>query len=291
MTHQDAQAFLAELPEVRNDLPFAPALLHDLFVQTEQGSVASLEEIARTISGDQGLSARILQLANSAFYGLQSEVSTVSRAATVLGLREIRNMVLALGVRGLADKRRLPGEFDLLSYWKHQIQVAVAARRLGQMLGSDRAEILFTAGLLHDLGKLICALYRPDHWLAMAELAESDELEDAEAEQQHWGLDHAIIGGLILKSWEMPGDLVEPVNWHHAPELAGESGLEAGILCLADTLAHFMAEDGDPEDDTVLAERLRSQLEEHELDLEVVLDEVGDALLDESMDHMANLLA
>lgn len=289
MSHQDAQAFLAELPEVKNDLPFSPALLHDLFLQTEQGSICSIEDIARTISGDQGLAARVLRLANSAFYGLQSEVGTVSRAATVLGLREIRNMVLALGVRGLSERRALPEGFDLRAYWMHQLQVAVAARRLAQMTGSERSEVLFTAGLLHDLGKLVCALYRPDHWRAMCELADTGDLEDVEAEEAHWGLDHAIVGGLLLKTWTLPADLVEPVNWHHAPELAGESDQEAGILALADVFAHYWA-DKEKGDESPWTERLHALLDEFELDFEVVEEEVGDALEDESMDAFAAML-
>ena len=291
MSHQDAQAFLAELPEVRNDLPFSPTLLHDLFLQTEQGSVASIEDIAKTISGDQGLAARVLQLANSAFYGLQSEVSTVSRAATVLGLKEIRNLVLALGVRGLSMRRPLPDGFDLRAYWKHQLQVAVAARRLGQVTGSDRAETLFTAGLLHDLGKLVCALYRPDHWRAMTELAEARDLEDVEAEDAHWGLDHAIIGGLLLKTWTLPADLVEPVNWHHAPELAGESGQEACVLALADAFAHLWAGQDEAGEDSPLGRRLAALLDELDLDREALEEEIGDALEDESMDNFAAMLA
>ncbi len=290
MTHQEAQAFLAELPEVKNDLPFSPTLLHDLFLQTEQGSIASLQDIARTISGDQGLAARVLRLANSAFYGLQSEVSTVSRAATVLGLKEIRNLVLALGVRGLSQRHPLPDTLDIHAYWRHQLQVAVAARRLGQMAGSERAETLFTAGLLHDLGKLVCALYRPDHWQAMRNLAESQDLEDVDAEESHWGLDHAIVGGLLLKTWALPTDLVESVNWHHAPELAGEWGQEASLLALADAVAHLWGDGLEPSDDCPVTKRFRALLEDLDLDQEAVEGEVGEALEDENMDRFAAML-
>lgn len=237
MNREKAQRFLAELPGVRNDLPFSPVLLQKLFMQTGESSVASMQQIAETISRDQGLTAKLLAVANSAFYGLQAQVTTVQRAATVLGLREIRNIVLAIGIRALGGRRPVPREFDLAAYWRHQFFVALASKTLAGDCGLDPDQ-LFTAGLLHDLGKLIVAMYRPEDWKEIHQLAAVRSLPDAVAEDLYWGLEHGVIGGLVLGSWDLPPEIAEPVNWHHAPALAPFFGREASVIGLADALVH-----------------------------------------------------
>jgi putative nucleotidyltransferase with HDIG domain len=220
MNHDRIQQFLSELPRMREDLPFSPEVLKRLFFQTGNGSMASLEDVGETLSKDQGLTTRILSLANSAYYGLQAEVQAVPRAAAVLGMAEIRNIVLALGVNGLTNKYKTPGEFNLCSYWAHQFLVAMVAKELSHMVGVGNPDNLFTVGLLHDIGKLIKALKRPEDWEAIHDMAEDGEMSDSEAEEEYWGLDHAVVGALVLRSWDLPDDLVEPVNWHHSPALS-----------------------------------------------------------------------
>ncbi len=265
MNQEKIQSFLRELPKMREDLPFSPEVLKKLFVQTGNNSLASLEEVGNTLSKDQGLTTRILSLANSAYYGLQSEVKSVSRAAAVLGMAEIRNIVLALGINGLTAKYVMPSEFELDEYWKHQFLVAMIAKELSHMTDVGKPDNMFTVGMLHDIGKLITAMRRPEDWQAIRDLAEADELSDAEAEDEYWGLDHAVVGALVLKSWNLPPDLVEPVNWHHAPELSPEHSSESTLIALANAAAHAV-------DDSEGSSRAR--VESLCLDLEVDMDEV-----------------
>lgn len=240
MYQERVQEFLQELPTLREDLPFSPTLLKKLFEQTGNDSVSSLEEIAETMSQDQGLTTRVLSLANSAYYGLQAEVSSVSRASAVLGLAEIRNIVLSLGVNGLAEKYPLPSTFDLTAYWRHQFLVGTFAQSVSREVGEGKPGSLFTAGLLHDIGKLIVALKRPEDWDRIQGIREEQDCTDGEAEDEYWGLDHAVVGALLLKYWDLPPDLVEPVNWHHSPALAPEQQSAASIICLADALVHCL---------------------------------------------------
>jgi len=130
MNQERGQGFLLELPTLRLELPFSPILLNKLFIQTGDGSMAPLEDIAETIGKDQGLTAKVLTMANSAFYGLQSEVRTVNRAVTVLGLNEVRTLILALGVRHIATLHPLPKGFDISAYFEHQLAVGLAAKEL-----------------------------------------------------------------------------------------------------------------------------------------------------------------
>ncbi len=237
MTQERGQRFLLELPSVKNDLPYSPDLLSRLFTLTGEDGLSPLGAIAAAVAEDQGLSARLLAMANSAYYGLQAQVATVGRAVAVLGLREVRSLVLALGMRGLLDARPLPEGFAFAPYLDHQLAVAGAARALARTSAAMDPDDAFTAGLLHDLGKLLTALYRPEDWRTQAALAAAEAIPWHEAEERHWGLDHGLIGGMVLRSWNLPEALTEPVNWHHAPTAAPERPLPCALLGLADALA------------------------------------------------------
>lgn len=229
-----AQALLDELLRRPPQLPYDPGLLRELFDSTRDDSMAPLAVVAGVVNKAQGLAARVLSLANSAYYGLQSEVTSVQRAVAVLGMAEIRALVLALGVSRMIDRSRLPAAFDLREYWGHQLSVAAGCRLLARRVPGCDAETCYTAGLLHDLGKLLIAAYRPDNWAAIRQLAADANLTDSEAEERQLGLDHGVVGARLLSFWDLPMALTEPVNWHHAPHLAGEYERAALVVHVAD---------------------------------------------------------
>ncbi|WP_419787429.1 HDOD domain-containing protein [Pseudodesulfovibrio sp.] len=286
--HQDnVQAFLRELPRMREDLPFSPEVLGQLYIQTSGSSLSSLEEVGQTLSKDQGLTTRILSMANSAYYGLQAEVRSVSRAAAVLGLGEIRNIVLALGIHGLSCKYAIPEDFDLGEYWKHQFLVGMIARELSHIIAMGKPDTMFTVGMLHDIGKLIIALRRPDDWQAIHDMLEDDEdLTAVEAEDAYWGLDHAVVGALVLKSWDLPADLVEPVNWHHAPELSPDHSGESMLVALADYAARAVA---DP--DGAAARRAEKLCPDLEVDFDEIMETAEELADSEDIEQFVSLLS
>jgi len=286
MNQERIQSFLRELPKMREDLPFSPEVLKKLFVQTGDGSMASLEEVGETLSKDQGLTTRILSLANSAYYGLQAEVQAVPRAAAVLGMAEIRNIVLTLGVNGLTDKYDMPKDFELGEYWKHQFFVAMISKELSRMTDVGNPDNLFTVGLLHDIGKLITAMRRPDDWQAMHDLAETEEIFDAEAEDEYWGLDHAVVGSLVLKSWDLPANLVEPVNWHHSPALAPEHSNESTVVCLANCVAHAVEDPDGP-----YVDKVEQLCPEVEIDMDEVMVAAEELFESDDIEQFVKLLS
>lgn len=229
-----AQALLDELLRHPPELPYDPGLLRELFDTTRDDSLAPLSAVAGVVNKAQGLATRVLSLANSAYYGLQSEVTSVQRAVAVLGMAEIRALVLALGVSRMIDRSRLPAGFDLREYWIHQLSVAAGCRLLARRLPGCDAETCYTAGLLHDLGKLLIAAYRPDDWAAIRQMARDENLMDSEAEELRLGLDHGVVGARLLSFWDLPMALTEPINWHHAPHLAGEHERAALVVHVAD---------------------------------------------------------
>jgi HD-like signal output (HDOD) protein len=244
MSDERGQQFLLDLPGLRHELPYSPALLTTLYTQTGQNSSTPLDEIAETLSRDQGLTAKILTMANSAFYGLQQEVTTVSRAIAVLGLNEVRALVLAVGVKALTKNKHFPQEFKVDEYWEHQLSVALIARFLAPFMGGLDGDNLFTAGILHDLGKLLTALHSAEDWRAIQTLAVSKNISYSEAEEEHWGIEHGVIGSMVMGTWNLPGDLIEPVNWHHAPMHSPSHRRQALVLCVADALAHVAIDPG-----------------------------------------------
>ncbi|MCC6207611.1 MAG: HDOD domain-containing protein [Gammaproteobacteria bacterium] len=203
---------------------------------------SSNRDIANVIGEDPGLSARLLRVANSAFYGFPSKIDTITRAVTVIGGKQLRDISLATTVIDLF--KGLPQELvSMESFWRHSIACAVAARILATYRRASNVEHFFVVGLLHDLGCLIMYSEIPDQCREV--FAERDR-EGAllyPLERKLLGFDHADVGGLLLDSWKLPSALSQPVTHHHRPgRLQGqpEIGVTAAIIHLADILAHAM---------------------------------------------------
>lgn len=258
--HDKAQVFLATLSENCPDLPFEPTLLPELFTSTSESSDKPLNYIVGLVERSQGLAARILRVANSAYYGMQTAVSSLPHAVRLLGLNEVRNIILQLGVTSIMRQLHFPKGFNFDQLWEHQLRTAgfakeiaraIPAKSLGCTVSPDD---IYAAGLLHDLGKTMLAANCPDDWLAIRDLASCEEISFHKAEEDYWGVDHAVAGARLLTFWGLPQSLTELVNWHHAFTLSTEEHRTATqALAAANVLAHqpvetFTATRGDNEE-------------------------------------------
>jgi putative nucleotidyltransferase with HDIG domain len=197
-------------------------------------SVSQIEAILRH---DAGLTANILKLANSAYFGIPSKVGSVRQAVLILGLKRLIQMVIASCVSAIMDKP-VPG-YDLPpgELWRHSIAVSVAAEGLIKELDIGATEEIFTAALLHDVGKLVLGTFVKDDFKKIEAALEKDVSFEA-AEDMVLGTNHADIGAEILTQWCLPSDIVKAVRWHHTPESAdGEDTMldivhVANVLCL-----------------------------------------------------------
>lgn len=243
--HDKAQVFLATLSENCPDLPFEPTLLPELFASTSANSGKSLIHIAGLVEKSQGLAARILRVANSAYYGIQTAVSSLPYAVRLLGLNEVRNIILQLGVTSIIRQLNFPKGFNFEKLWEHQLRTASFAKEIAlaipeKSLGHTvTPDDIYAAGLLHDLGKTMLATICPEDWLAIWDLAACEEISFYKAEESYWGVDHAVAGARLLTFWGLPPSLSELVNWHHAPALATEEyRIASQVLAAANMLAH-----------------------------------------------------
>jgi putative nucleotidyltransferase with HDIG domain len=215
-------------------LPALPAVVTDLLASFDNEDV-DVGALARQIARDQALAARLLRVANSSFYGLQTRVSSINEAVVVLGFRAVRSMVIAVGVGGVFRAELCPG-FGVQAHVRHGVGVGLAARALA-LATRHNPEIAFTGGILHDIGKLVLASCFASQYSAALAYRERHDCPVVIAERDVLGLDHAIVGGLLADAWHFPPDLRSAVADHHAPAAATADSL-ADLIHVADGIAH-----------------------------------------------------
>ncbi|MCP4292271.1 MAG: HDOD domain-containing protein [bacterium] len=218
---------------VMRNLPPLPAVTQQLMaVMRDEDS--SADDVTKVLSGDGILAGKVLKLVNSSFYGVPTEVSTISRAVVILGFTGIRNLALGFGtVEALSG---MDSEQDMSSYWSHAMATAVAAQSLAPFV--DRRtdpEEAFIAGLLHDIGTYVFAAAVPDASKTILETPAADRLQ---VEHELTGFTHAHVGQGLLKFWELPDAFSNAARYHHDVDVAagGEQPL-TNLVALADILA------------------------------------------------------
>ncbi len=235
----DAEERLQRLVREVRDLPALPASTMQV-MRLADDPRTNAADIARALSMDQAMTARLLKLANSAFYGGLRRVATVTDAVVLLGQRTVRNMAMALSCQEVLG-RALPGYgLDTGDLWRHSFCCAYAAQSLARRAGYRVAEEAFVGGLLHDIGKVILNLYLQAEFAKVSKLASLASLPFMEAERLVLGFDHAEAGARVLEKWNLPASLVGCVRFHHAPQDQPEPSALTAIVHLADVQCLLM---------------------------------------------------
>ena len=259
----------ARVVEVIGDLPALPMVVGEVLTALQSPN-AGAEDIAPIIEQDAALSAKLLRLSNSAFFGYERSVGSVLQATVILGLQQVGYVTLSFSVT--AELSRVAQHLDFVRFSQHSLACGIATRLLARELRLPDSDNAFVVGMLHDVGQVVLGVADPGPW---AELEEAEPTVESrlDAERAIWGVDHAEAGALLAEKWGLPDDIVEDIRSHHAP--VGERILRRReAVAIADFAAHKLGFPGlarHPADPN-MAEAAQPHLEM--IDAEVVTDSV-----------------
>lgn len=237
---------LDEVVSGLQDLPSLPAIVMELLASIDQED-ADISVLARKVSHDQALTAKTLRLANSSAYGLQVKVTTIQQAITFVGFQTTRNLITAAAVTGCFAEGRCAG-FNHKAFWRHSIATAACARVLARRLRFNQ-DYAFTAGLLHDIGRLVLISTYPQHYAEAIAWRAAQDCELLAAEHAVLGVDHVAAGVALAEHWNFSDTMRLAIAHHHAPEAPG-AGLLATIIHVANAIVHAL-DIADEEDELV----------------------------------------
>jgi putative nucleotidyltransferase with HDIG domain len=226
------------------DLPSLPAVVMELLTSIDQEDV-DIAVLAKKVSHDAALTAKTLRLANSSLYGLQVKVTTIQQAITYLGFQTTRNLITAAAVTGCFAEGQCRG-FDDKAFWRHSIATAACCKVIARRLHFNQ-DYAFTAGLLHDIGRLVLVSTFPrDYEAVMAWRSEHDSTV-LEAERAVTGVDHVLAGMTLAEHWHFSTTMKLAIEHHHEPD-AGGAGLLAAIVHVANAIVHALDIAGDDDE-------------------------------------------
>lgn len=195
----------------------------------------SAKDIGKVIGKDPALSIRLLKIVNSSLYGFQSKVDRISRAITIVGIDELKNLVVATSV--VNKFKKIPSDLiDMTDFWLRSVKCGVVAKHLAVQSSVLHRERLFLAGLLHDIGSLVFYYKLPEESMKVLRKANHNRKKVGQLEQEIIGFTHAELGGLLIKTWGLPESLHESVNCYLTPHTAHVHKLDAYLVSLATRL-------------------------------------------------------
>lgn len=239
MAFADRPVYTLEWLVDRTSTVYSLPLFYERLNEAINHPRTSIDDIARIIIEDQGLTARLLRLANSPMFGYFGKVDSINKAVTIIGTQQLRDLALAASVMGVFTG--IPEELlSMKAFWRHSVACGILARALATLRRETNVERFFVAGILHDIGQLMLATTLPPVMQELIETCRSEEALFFDIEQQRLGFDHAEAGGALLRSWKIPNNIAEPVECHHRPGRAEQFPLDAGLIHLADLICQAM---------------------------------------------------
>jgi putative nucleotidyltransferase with HDIG domain len=227
-----------------DDLPSLPAVVMELLGSIDEENI-DMAVLAKKVSSDPALTAKTLRLANSSVFGLQVKATTIQHAMTFLGFQTTRKLITTAALTGCFPAGRCPG-FNDKSFWRHSIATAACARVLARRVRFN-ADYAFTAGLLHDIGRLVLVARFPERYQAVLSLRAKNDGELIDAERALLGMDHVDAGVALAEHWNFSDTMRQAIAYHHAPETAG-AGFLATIVHVASAVVQALDLAGDPDE-------------------------------------------
>jgi len=227
-------------------IPTIPIIFQRI-MEISEDEKAPFKDFVGIIEKDQALAAKILRVANSAFYGFLSRVSSLEHALVILGINEIKSIVLGCSVYNFFSRGQT-GAFDRTRFWKHAIICSQVAKLLGTHFNTRNGDSVFLAGLIHDIGKVVLDQYLHEEFLQIIEYISLTKTTFSKAEKKILGTTHYQIAAKLLKQWRFPDEVITPILYHHAPWHDKNYGTNSIIIYLANVLTKLAGHSCHPEE-------------------------------------------
>ncbi|MFZ5807078.1 MAG: HDOD domain-containing protein [Verrucomicrobiota bacterium] len=234
MATPDLAYLISELPELGSC-----AHIYNELSKSLNDPSAAVGSFGRIIEKDPALMAKLLRLANSAFFGYPSSIKTLDDAMIIIGIQQVRDLVAATTVIEYF-KDVSPDLVNMNSFWEHSMACGIAARILAGYRRNWNPEQSFAAGIMHDLGRLVMLIRLPEQMRDILNRCQNDPRPIYNIEREVMGYDHAEVGGVLLECWNFPQSLANAVRYHHEPTRSAQDFTDAALVHLGDIIAHAM---------------------------------------------------
>ncbi|MFA6448261.1 MAG: HDOD domain-containing protein [bacterium] len=202
------------------DIPTLPQVVQQI-VEIVDSPHTSASDLNKAISHDQALSAKVLKLVNSAFYGFPKKIETLTQAIVILGFNTVRSLALSISMLDFFTGRSARDhQLNYAEYWKHSIATSIMARAIAKKTFPAMAEEAFVSGLLHDIGILILDQFLPSEYTKVFALMKKEGIHLIKAEKEVMNITHCEVGRLLAIKWNLPDPLLCSISYHHAPSPA-----------------------------------------------------------------------
>jgi putative nucleotidyltransferase with HDIG domain len=224
------------------DIPSLPEIVNRV-MELVQDPLSSASNLSRIISHDPGLTSRVLRLVNSAYYGFPKQISSIQHAVTILGFTTMRGLVLSSSIfKIFTPKNDSTKLLDYKKFWKHSLVAAIASKKINKYLQFNEEDDIFSAAILHDIGKIILDQYDHENYVLALKEAPNPIFYEAvlAAEEKYCETSHQNIGFMIAESWNLPESLSDIIKYHHNPLNSLENRKLASIVYMGNIFSHLV---------------------------------------------------
>ena len=268
-----------------DELPAVPAIANQILAMASEPEY-DFKRLMELVSMDPGITAHVLRMCNSPYFGLVNKVSSLEQALSLLGTNHLVEIVLSSKMVSMFRHSQDGYRMARGELWRHSMATALLAQRLGRKVGHKSPATLFTAGLLHDVGKLILSEYVGDKFQAIEALVRDEGKSFVQAEREILGVDHALLGAAAARRWNFPETITHAIAFHHDLEHSQKHRGTARLVALANLMVVSMGVGGGAEGlaasvpESLFAElKLKSRdLEGFALELKNILDQADELL-------------
>ncbi len=210
---------LQKVVDKLKDIPTLPQVVARI-VEIVDSPNTSASDLNKAISNDQALSAKVLKLVNSAFYGFPKKIETLTQAIVILGFNTVRSLALSISMLDFLSSSRTEHQLNYTEYWKHSIATSIMAKAIAKKTFPQMAEEAFVSGLLHDIGILIFDQFLPNEYRQVFYKVKKEQMQLYKAEKATLNLTHSDVGRMLAVKWNLPDPLLYSIGYHHNPNPA-----------------------------------------------------------------------